>query len=308
MDRQLRAAAAYIARGWHVFVVRHDKTPFGNCQNCQPGRCAGGGKCACLNFCHAFYAATQNVDHIRAMLWRAGDGAQLAIRTGQASGIFAIDAEGTDKDEYGTVGVEILDEWEQWTGTKLTSALKARTSGGGLHLLYKLPAGKGLQGKNRILPNVDLKADGGYIVAPPAEGRRWLNWNGGHTMGYPDDAMFAYLSGTTGRARGVGGGAGALALRTADVIPAGSRYEFTRDLVYHLRRSGRTWDEALSICREYWTRFQQPPEGQRIAGGVWYLPFTQMEYELTRAWARVQPEEPVSFQQMSWARNIGKKG
>lgn len=308
MDRQVRAAQAYIALGWRVFAVNRDKIPFRNCDNCQPGRCPGGEACTCSQFCHAFYAATTNADHVRAMLWRAGDGAQLAIRTGRVSGIFAIDAEATDGDEYGFTGLEILDEWEKWAGTELPDTLRARTAGGGLHMLYKLPDGKTLQGRNRFLPNVDLKADGGYIVAPPAEGRRWLNWNGGHTMEYPGDAMFAYLSGVSGRSSGRGG-SGSLSLRSADVIPAGARYEFTRDLVYHLRRSGRGWDESLRICREYWDRFQQPPEGMRVHGGVWYLPFTQMEYELTRAWARVQPEEPLSFQQMSWAQGInGKKG
>jgi hypothetical protein len=270
--------------------------------------------------CHGFYAATLDMNRIRAMLWTIGADGMLAVRTGSVSGVFAIDAEGDDKDGFGQTGVEVLDEWETWAGedAALGDTLRAQTSGGGLHLLYEMPGSGGLVGKNRILPNMDLKADGGYVVVGPGGGRKWLNWGSREgRLEAPGDGLLKFLREVSGHGSGGGRGGGSSqfgALRTADVIPAGKRYEFTRDLTYHLARNrlqlGISREQARGICHEYWLRYEQPPgwrDGVKRVGGLWFLPFSQMEYELTRAWARVIPEEPVSFQLMEWARGLGSR-
>lgn len=300
IDRQMKAAEAYIARGWKVFALASSKSPLRNCGKCYAGACPGQDKCVCGNIaCHGFYAATTNLDHVRALLWRAGEGGMLAVRTGAASGIVAVDAEGTDNDEYGATGVDILDEFTTWTeGVCLPPTLTAHTSGGGIHLLYKVGSGNTITSRNRVLPNVDIKGEGGYIAVPPAAGRRWENWSA--ILEEPGDALSAWLQARTAPVTsGMGTGAGILSsLRTADVIPPGQRYEFLRDLVYHLRRSGRGWDESVTICREYYSRFAQPPVAR------YELPWRQVEYELTRVWARVAPEEVLSFGRQAWANKM----
>lgn len=309
VDRYMRAAEKYVQRNWYVFVLSAGKIPLRNCARCQPGAgCPGQDACRCGTIgCHGFWSATQNMDHIRALLWRAGEGGGLAVRTGSASGIVVVDAEGTDDDGYGATGVEVIDEIEQWTeGLSLPDTLRARSAGGGVHLFYALPPGVVAAGRGRRLPNVDVKGDGGYVAVPPAKGRGWHDWSA--KMEEPGDALLAWLCGTSHRAGsgGVGGstagsgnGAGILsALRTADVIPSGQRYEFTRDLVYHLRRNGHGYDEALRVCRGYWDRYAQPPAAR------WELPWSQVVYELDRVWARVAPEAPLSFARQAWADSI----
>lgn len=303
VNAQLEAAEEYIGMGWQLFVVHAGKGPFRNCERCQPGGgCPGGERCICGGIsCHGHLAATTNLDHLRALLWRAGEGACLALRTGLASGVFVVDAEGNDKDESGTTGLEVLDNIEHWTdGISLPATLRAVTSGGGVHLYYRMPPA-GMPGRNRVLPNVDLKADGGYVVIPPAAGRRWLNW--GDRLEEPGDALTTWLSPRLpgAGAAGKGQGAGILSsLRNAAVIPSGFRYEFTRDLVYHLRRSGTEYSEALRLCRAYWERYAQPPEAK------WLMPWSKVEYELDRVWARVEPEQRLSFAQQAWVDKMRK--
>lgn len=301
VNEQLEAAAQYIALGWKLFVVNAGKGPLNNCPRCQPGAgCPGQDRCVCGGIsCHGFWAATDNLDHLRALLWRVGDGA-LALRTGTASGVFAVDAEGSDDDEAGYTGLEVVDDIERWTdGVSLPSTLRALTSGGGAHLFYRMPPA-GMPGRNRILPNVDLKADGGYVVLPPAAGRRWVNW--GDRLEEPGDALTAWLSPRLpGAANGTGKGAGILSsLRNSAVIPSGFRYEFTRDLVYHLRRSGTDYDEALRLCRAYWERYAQPPDAK------WAMPWNKVTYELDRVWARVEPEQRLSFARQAWTDRMRK--
>lgn len=297
IQEQLDAAREYIALGWRLFVVHASKGPLYNCDRCKPGAgCPGQDRCVCGGIsCHGFWAATTDVDRLRALLWRLGPGnGALALRTGSASGVFVVDAEGEDKDGAGWTGLEILDDIERWTdGVVLPRTLRAVTSGGGVHLYYRMPS-EGLAGRNRILPNVDVKADGGYVVLPPARGRRWLNW--GDRLEEPGDALTVWLSPRLpGGSGGTGKGAGILSsFRNSAVIPSGIRYEFTRDLVYHLRRSGTDLDEATRICRAYWERYAQPPDAK------WPMPWEKVVYELDRVWARVQPEQRMSFAQQAW--------
>jgi hypothetical protein len=68
---------------------------------------------------------------------------------------------------------------------RLPTTLTGTTGGGGLHLFYKCdrPLGNkvaGLHGIDEDLPGIDLRADGGYVLAPPSthrsgESYRWLD-------------------------------------------------------------------------------------------------------------------------------------
>lgn len=43
-----------------------------------------------------------------------------------------------------------------------------RTGGGGEHWIYQAPEGSDIRNRNGLLPGVDIKANGGYIIAPPS--------------------------------------------------------------------------------------------------------------------------------------------
>lgn len=313
IKRQMRAAEAYIARGWKLFVVTASKHPFANCNDCFHDKCGGGARgCRCGRFCHGFYAATDELKRVYAMLLRGGTGTQLALRTGTASGVLALDAEGHDADHAGVIGLEVLDQWETWTAGKageLRDTLRSYTQSGGVHLLYQADAGTAVSSRNRVLPNVDVKCEGGYIVVGPSEGRGWQNWDEWKSrLEQPDETLLSWLQtaapvvkaqldGSSGSGTGI-----VNQYRTADVIPAGKRYEFTRGLVYLLRRSGKDRATADAVARGYWERYEQPPAGMRVVDGVWHFPWTQVEYELDRAWARLEAEQMTDTQRRVMAR------
>lgn len=145
----LRAARRYTERGWPVFLLGRAKRPVANCRACRAASDHDPAQCECLT-CHGFYAATTDPDRVTAMIDRIPRGL-LAIRTGTASGLFIVDI---DPRNGGTLDLDLM------TPTAIVA-----TGGGGWHLYYALdqPTKSG-----KLRPGIDIKADGGYVVAPPA--------------------------------------------------------------------------------------------------------------------------------------------
>jgi hypothetical protein len=300
--RKLRAAEVYLALGWQLFTVQGDnKRPWRSCDACRPpAPMHSGADCDHL-MCHAFYAATSEVSQLEKM-FTSRPGAQLALRTGAPSGVVVVDAEGSDDGKGdGRTGVETLEDWDWWGDT-----LKARTGGGGLHLFYAYdPANGKVTSRNRVASNIDIKGEGGYVVLSPAEGRTWMNWTQKEgSADVPCAELFSWLTKSKGSSSGrrttgapVGAVPGVSPL-PGEMVPAGVRYEFTQKLVYKLRKQDLSWDEAWCRCREWWERYEQPPVAE------YELPWRQVEYELERAWTRVEPEPSLPDKLFNWMKGL----
>ena len=78
----------------------------------------------------------------------------IGIVTGHVSQIVVVDVDGEDGDGH-------LKEFA------IPQTLRANTTRG-YHLYYKLPEGLHMRTANSLLPKVDIKADGGYVIAPPS--------------------------------------------------------------------------------------------------------------------------------------------
>ena len=152
MDARHREALELAEQGRHVFLLGRTKRPLANCPDCHDiGPQHDRERCECLT-CHGFYAATTDRRRIAAML-AAHPGGLLAIRTGVMSGLLVVDIDPRN-------------------GGHLDRALMAPTAtvatgGGGWHLHYQHPGGT-TTAKLSDHPGVDLKGDGGYVVAPPS--------------------------------------------------------------------------------------------------------------------------------------------
>jgi putative DNA primase/helicase len=85
----------------------------------------------------------------------------LGIATGAASGIFAVDID----DRHG--GQETLKTLELAFGV-LPNTVRFLTGGGGEHILFRHPGTTVPNLIGKIGKGVDIKGDGGYIVAPPS--------------------------------------------------------------------------------------------------------------------------------------------
>jgi hypothetical protein len=175
----LAAALDYAGRGWAVFPV-HSATA-GRC-SCGNPACGSPGKHPRTpNGLKA--AAKGGPEHIRA--WWNPDRwptANVAIATGETSGFFVLDIDPRHS------GDEALRELERQHG-ELPATVRSLTGGNGQHILFRHVPGFG-NSAGKVGPGLDIKTDGGYVVAPPSmhiSGRRYA-WSVDH---HPDDVPIA---------------------------------------------------------------------------------------------------------------------
>jgi len=161
--RPLPAALDYAARGWAVFPL-HSMVS---------------GRCSCRRDCshpakhpiarHGVREATTDEGTIRSW-WDRWPWANVGVATGADSRIVVIDVDPANGGTHSLTNLQAL-------MGNLPDTLTARTGGGGLHLVYRHPGGQirntagRLPGVDDPLPGIDLRGDGGYIVAPPSRHR-----------------------------------------------------------------------------------------------------------------------------------------
>ena len=160
------AALAYLGHGWSVIPIeQRAKRPL----------------VAWLEFEHRC-ASAREIEG-----WFARwPGANVGIVTGRVSGLVVIDVDAA----HG--GGASLSRLESEHGT-LPSTVEVLTGGGGRHLYFAHPGGR-VGNRVGLLPGLDLRGDGGCVVAPPSvhpSGRRYA-WARGRS---PDEAPLAPLPG-----------------------------------------------------------------------------------------------------------------
>lgn len=163
------AAREYAALGWAVFPLHGIVN--GRC-TCGRRECSCPGKHPLVR--RGLHEATTDIDQIE-IWWRRWRSANIGIATGQGSGIVVIDIDLPRA--FSSLDAVIH---------KLPRTLTGLTGGGGLHLIYRAHPEHRLRNRTSSLPGmpdlpgIDLRADGGYIVAPPSfhtsgERYQWLN-------------------------------------------------------------------------------------------------------------------------------------
>ncbi len=103
--------------------------------------------------------------------------ANVGIVTGAVSGLVVLDI------DAGHGGEQSLAEWQREHGP-LPQTVEAATGGGGRHLYFRHPGGV-LHNRAGLLPGIDLRGDGGCVVAPPSihSSGRPYTWLTGHAPG-----------------------------------------------------------------------------------------------------------------------------
>lgn len=167
-DTLLDAALSYARAGWPVFPL-HAPTEQG-CSCRKPG-CKDVGKHPRTR--NGLRDATTDEATIRAR-WGTWPEANIGIRTGPESGLLIADA---DADE----GLASLDRLQEEHGLLPADTPLVQTGGDGTHAYLKYPATMTIRNSVKtIAPGIDIRAAGGYVVAPPSlhvSGRRyrWLD-------------------------------------------------------------------------------------------------------------------------------------
>lgn len=112
---------------------------------------------------HGFKDASNDPDVI-ARVWADNPTCNIGIATGEKSGgVFVIDVD----THNGIDGAAYLADWERAHG-KFPETACATTGSGGVHYFFRAPAGVSVRNATHVIDGVDVRGDGGYIVAPPS--------------------------------------------------------------------------------------------------------------------------------------------
>ncbi len=93
--------------------------------------------------------------------WKKNPTANVALVTGRAGGIVVVDF---DPRNGGDVHEFMRLYGDAFSGLRFG---KVGTGGGGQHWYFRYPA-EDFPSVKDVLPGVDIKSDGGYVVAPPS--------------------------------------------------------------------------------------------------------------------------------------------
>ncbi|MFJ3309424.1 bifunctional DNA primase/polymerase [Streptomyces sp. NPDC086549] len=194
--RSLATARWCVGRGWPVHPLAPGrKTPAGNCEACrESGHTHRGCGCpAAGRWCHGFHAATLDYARVE-QWWGANPRFGVGIACGPA-GLVVVDIDAhaqalPDRDRllpgieisagvdltglangFHTIGVLAALRGQRSPADDETT-LRVRTPSGGLHVWYRAHSGQrwqcsaGSGGGRSLAWQVDIRAHGGYIIAP----------------------------------------------------------------------------------------------------------------------------------------------
>ena len=141
MNNLLTSALEYAGKGYPVFpCVPGDKKPITT---------------------NGFKDATTDAATIEGW-WLRDPSANIGIPTGEVSGLVALDFDVKKGQPGQQTYQDMLDKYGMMTTTTIT------TPSGGWHLLFKHP-GEPIKNRTNLLPGLDIRGDGGYIVAAGSE-------------------------------------------------------------------------------------------------------------------------------------------
>ena len=251
-DADLVATAlAYAARGWPVFPL-HTPDAHGHC-SCRDADCDDVGKHPRTR--HGFKDASTDPMVITGW-WRTFPNANIGIRTGAESGLVVLDVDAAKG------GKESLARLEATHGSFL-STLTVETGGGGLHLYLAHPGGRVRNSEGKLGAGLDVRGDGGFVVAPPSvhrSGQRYRWTPGSSEMAQPAALPPWILAGTARPVRSN--------VQPSDEarIPEGQRNRTLTSIAGKLRRDGLSeaaMRAALSVTND--ERCDPPLDEREVA-------------------------------------------
>ena len=114
---------------------------------------------------HGFKDASNDEAVIRDW-WTRWPDAGIGMPTGKINGDIVLDVD-MDR-ERGIDGEAALQALQTREGAVISTTRTVRTPRGGRHLYFKHPGGAVKNSTSKIGPGLDIKADGGYVIAPPS--------------------------------------------------------------------------------------------------------------------------------------------
>lgn len=284
-ETMLKEALTLTGLGWSVIPV-HRPLVGGGCA-CGKAQCDAPGKHPAISW-KRYQTETPRLEEVQQ--WFAHHPCNLGVVTGPVSGLLVVDADGAQGEATPAALAR--------AGYPLPEGgPRVRTGGGGQHIYLRYP-NRRVQGTVRLLPGVDLRSDGNFVVVPPslhASGRlyEWIT---------PPDAplpeapewLLDLIEGleTAGMYRNLGKG---------KTIPEGSRNSTLASWAGSMRRVGMSEELMRAVLMAINATLCTPPlpdkEVETIAHSIArYEPATEPdEVQLLG-----QSEEPI----LLWANEI----
>lgn len=156
-EKMLKSALAYAKfLNWHVFPVHSLNS--GQC-TCGNANCKQVAKHPITY--NGLKSATNDLKTIEKWWGKQFPGAGIGVRTGKESGIFVLDV-----DIHKVDGKQTLENLVEKQGADLPDTVQSITGSGGNHYVFTYQDGVG--NKVNFAPGLDIRGDGGYIIAPPS--------------------------------------------------------------------------------------------------------------------------------------------
>jgi hypothetical protein len=252
-ERTCSAAVAYADLGLAVLPIWW---AHGTCCACGKADCSSPAKHPWGRFApNGLEDATKDGPTICSW-FENGHTPNLGLRTGAESGILVIDIDPRHGGDKSLIGL----------GTLPQTATVA-TDGGGKHLYFKMPAADIRNSAGKLGPGLDIRANGGYVVAPPSKhvsGGEY-KWLIDPRAGLADLPQFI-LDKLTGKPA-----QGKVSPPVGGIIPKGQRDNTLTSLAGTMRRRGMTEAAILAALREENQRCEEPlpdTDLQRIARSI----------------------------------------
>ncbi len=230
--------------------------------------------------------------------WTASPEANIGLATGKSSkGIIVIDIDVKN----GTDGEKSLESWQEQNGN-LPETLTAKTPSGGRHLYYRV---KDCEYGNRVglLPGVDVRANGGYVVAPPSVlpngSYEWLSKDGKITDA--DDTVLQLLN--WGKFEDLA----PKRFEMPEVVETGQRNETLFKLACSMRDKGVTHRAILAALRETNAEFPEPLEDEEVKTIARSASKYTAKHDVTVENGMVKPKEIVTDLSMTSLTDVEVK-
>ena len=148
--KRLETALEYLRRGGPVIPCHSIRN--GRC-TCGKADCDKPGKHSLIKW-KEFQTRLPTEEEVEHWLKR-WPFANIGIVTGAISGLVVLDVDGAE-------GAEAVAE------RHLPQTIISETGGGGWHYFFEYPEGSNIGSRTGLLNKVDIRADGGYVLAPPS--------------------------------------------------------------------------------------------------------------------------------------------
>jgi putative DNA primase/helicase len=257
MSEMMDAAQAYAALGWRVLPVY--SIVRGRCM-CGKTSCSAPGKHPRINKWQE--RATTDPAQIEAW-WKTMGLSNVGVATGAKSGIVVVDVDPRHGGEASLVRLNLPETYAVQTG------------GGGRHLYYQHPGGEIPNSAGRIGLGIDIRGDGGFVVAPPsnhASGNAYEVLLDLPLAPFPADLLTpAVLSSASTRAAARAEGGRDEAEGDAEgsvIVQQGARNDFLASQAGKLRHLGLQGDELVERLLEINAAQCDPPLGDDEVHGI----------------------------------------